>query len=77
MPIYEYNCPTCQTKFEMLRPISQSDEKAECPTCGKLSVRAISRFSCLAKDDTGFTAPIGGSSCSGCHSASCSSCGAG
>jgi putative FmdB family regulatory protein len=75
MPIYEYICHDCGSKFEMLRPMSQSEEKATCPKCGKPSGRALSRFACMAKDDTGFTAPIGGGSCSGCSSSSCSSCG--
>jgi len=77
MPIYEYTCPNCKTTFELMRPMSQSDEKAACPKCSKPAQRAISRFSCLAKDDTGYTAPIGGSSCSGCSSSSCGTCGAG
>ncbi|MCL2706717.1 MAG: zinc ribbon domain-containing protein [Dehalococcoidia bacterium] len=77
MPIYEYNCPVCHLKFDMLRRMSQSDEKADCPKCGHQSGRAVSLFSCFAKDDAGFTAPVGGNSCSGCQSSSCDSCGAG
>ena len=77
MPIYEYVCRKCGSKFEQLRPMSQSEEEAACPKCGQPSERAISRFSCLAKDDTGYTAPIGGGSCSGCSSSSCGTCGAG
>jgi len=76
MPIYEYICPKCSSKFELMRPMSQSDEKAACPKCGKPAPRAISRFSCLVKDDTGYTAPIGGGSCGGCSSTSCGTCGA-
>jgi putative FmdB family regulatory protein len=77
MPIYEYACPSCKSKFELMRPMSQSEEKAACPKCGKPAARAISRFSCLAKDDTGYTAPLGGGGCGGCSSSSCSSCGSG
>ena len=33
MPIYEYNCPDCGTKFERMLNISQADEKQECPVC--------------------------------------------
>ncbi len=77
MPIYEYVCCGCKSKFELLLPMSQSEKEAICPTCGKQSNRVISRFSCLAKDNTGFTAPVGGSSCGGCSSSSCGSCGTG
>ena len=75
MPIYEYICPACQSRFEQMRPMSQSEEEAACPKCGKPAGRAISRFACLARDETGYTAPIGGSSCGGCSSSSCSTCG--
>jgi putative FmdB family regulatory protein len=77
MPIYEYVCGDCGSKFELLRPMSQSEEEGACPKCGKQSKRAISRFSCLAKDDTGFTESVGGNSCGGCSSSSCGSCGSG
>ena len=33
MPIYEYICPDCKTKFELMRPISRCAEPAECPKC--------------------------------------------
>jgi putative FmdB family regulatory protein len=77
MPIYEYVCRKCGSKFELLRPMSQSEETGVCPTCGRPAERAISRFSCQAKDSTGFTAPVVGGSCSGCSSSSCGTCGAG
>ncbi|MCL2679094.1 MAG: zinc ribbon domain-containing protein [Dehalococcoidia bacterium] len=77
MPIYEYVCPDCKTKFEQMRPMSQSDASADCIKCGVSSPRTLSRFACLAKDDTGYTAPLGGGGCSGCTSGSCGSCGAG
>ena len=35
MPFYEYSCPKCRTKFDLMRPISDRDEPAVCPTCGK------------------------------------------
>lgn len=33
MPIYEFECITCDTKFEFFK--LRSDEKAECPKCGE------------------------------------------
>ena len=78
MPIYEYACPKCKTKFEMLRPISKSEEDSECPKCKTPSKRALSRFVSRARDDMSYLNHMpssGGSSCSGCSSSNCSTCG--
>jgi hypothetical protein len=45
--------------------MSQAADAGVCPNCGKEAGRALSRFACMAKDDTGYTAPLGGSSCGG------------
>ena len=31
MPLYEYFCPPCNGKFEVLRPVSKMDAPATCP----------------------------------------------
>ncbi|MFC2020542.1 FmdB family zinc ribbon protein [Chloroflexota bacterium] len=75
MPIYEYVCHDCDSKFEKLRPVSQSAEKAPCPQCQKEAERVLSTFACVSTDETGMPSAIGGgSSCSGCASGSCASC---
>ena len=80
MPIYEYNCPSCHDKFELLRPISRAEDDADCPKCKCRSKRALSRF--IAKSATDFSslnhipASSGsGSSCGSCSSSNCSTCG--
>ncbi|MBI2906742.1 MAG: zinc ribbon domain-containing protein [Chloroflexi bacterium] len=45
MPLYEYSCPDCQQKFELLRSFQESDREALCPSCGVPAKRVISRFS--------------------------------
>jgi len=79
MPIYEYTCPKCSTRFEQLRPISKSQEDASCPKCSTASSRALSRFVSRAKDDLSMLNHMpssgGGSSCGSCSSSNCSSCG--
>ncbi|MFP3976117.1 MAG: zinc ribbon domain-containing protein [Dehalococcoidia bacterium] len=69
MPIYEYVCPNCKLKFEMLRTMSQADAVATCPECSTGSRRVPSTFCGNSEDG-----PIGGSSCGTCSSASCSTC---
>jgi putative FmdB family regulatory protein len=76
MPIYEYCCPECNSKFELLRSISEADEGASCPQCKHAAKRILSRFASFSKGNNGEPTPIAGTagSCAGCSSASCSSC---
>ena len=75
MPIYEYVCPDCKNKFELMRPFSKSSEPADCPDCKTNSKRILSRFACFSKGESGVSAPVGGGGCAGCSSGSCSTCG--
>lgn len=45
MPIYEYECKKCQTRFQVLKSISRKDEPEKCPQCGNIvTERLISQF---------------------------------
>jgi len=75
MPIYEYFCPSCQSRFELLRSINRVSEDAFCPTCNAKGQKLFSTFSCLSKDSDGISTPVGGSDkCTGCTQSTCSSC---
>jgi len=74
MPLYEYLCPGCKLKFELLRKASESDEMACCPRCQNSAGRVPSTFASFSKDAGGVTTSIGGSACSGCDAGSCQSC---
>ena len=54
MPIYEYYCDHCRQEFEVLRPVSQLSEPANCETCGNPGERLLSNFA--FKSNT-FTSP--------------------
>ncbi len=75
MPIYEYKCPKCQQKFELMRPFSDSQEKATCPGCQTSSGRILSNFACFTRGEGGETVPVGGDGCAGCSADDCSTCG--
>lgn len=68
MPIYEYQCKTCETRFEELVRDSQA-LTARCPKCGKtevsrlLSVFAASNSTSARPAD--FAASTGGHCCGG------------
>lgn len=66
MPLYEYVCNRCNTRFEMLRPSGRMDDAANCPRGHDSSHRVLSNFAALTKDAYGETAPVGGGGCDGC-----------
>jgi putative FmdB family regulatory protein len=37
MPIYEFQCKKCKTRFEKIRPTGDDGRKLTCPECGKKS----------------------------------------
>ncbi|MCX5994030.1 MAG: zinc ribbon domain-containing protein [Chloroflexi bacterium] len=79
MPIYEYICPRCHIRFEQLLPLSRSGEDTDCPACKSRCGRAISKFVSRASSDMSMLDHVpsggGGSSCGGCTSSNCSTCG--
>jgi len=77
MPIYEYVCASCKSKFELLRSISQASEGAECPECHSQAERVLSGFACRSKDASGAISDVAGtgSACGSCTASTCSTCG--
>ncbi|HCP59975.1 MAG TPA: hypothetical protein DIT43_00075, partial [Dehalococcoidia bacterium] len=53
MPLYEYICPGCGLKFELLRPLRQASEAASCPACHSDAGRVPSPFCALSQDESG------------------------
>ena len=75
MPIYEYKCPKCGLKFELLRPMSKANEDAPCPTCKNGAKRAVSSFAAFTKSSSGSSSAVAGSGgCSTCSAPSCAGC---
>jgi putative FmdB family regulatory protein len=77
MPIYEYICSECKSKFEQMRPLSQAGQVADCPRCHKPARRKMSTFAAFTTSVSGVPKTVSGtsgSSCSGCSSGSCSTC---
>ncbi|MBT3362260.1 MAG: zinc ribbon domain-containing protein [Chloroflexi bacterium] len=74
MPIYEYYCPECKSKFELLRSMSKADDDGDCPICQSTSKRVLSRFSAFSKGMSGLTTSLDSGGCSSCASSSCDTC---
>ena len=78
MPIYEYCCLDCSTKFEKLVPASRSHEQPLCPACnGGNTQKLISTFASVrgSSGDGGVSSTHSGGGCSSCSGGSCSTCG--
>ena len=54
MPIYEYYCSKCAREYELIRPVSKSDDLAQCSECGQPGQRQLSNFAFRSNT---FTAP--------------------
>ena len=56
MPIFEYQCKDCKSKFEILHKSSTSKEEVLCPECrSKNSVKLISTFNSVETNSSDFS----------------------
>ena len=75
MPIYEFRCEKCDLDFEFL---VMGSDKPVCPKCGGADVhKLLSSCGFVGKGQGGGVTrrAAADTSCSGCSSGSCSSCG--
>ena len=63
MPLYEYYCRGCDSKFEKLRQMSAADQPAECPSGHGGAMRTVSVFATFSKGTGGETMPVTGGGC--------------
>ncbi|MBI4199761.1 MAG: zinc ribbon domain-containing protein [Chloroflexi bacterium] len=62
MPLYEYVCPQCDTRFEKLRPMTDGVE-AQCPRCSTPARRVISLFAAFTRGEAGESRAVAGGGC--------------
>jgi len=56
MPIFEYQCEECKSKFEILHKSTSSKEEVLCPEChSKKSKKLISSFSSVEYSSSDFS----------------------
>ena len=73
MPLYEYICNDCSTKFDALRSINNADAPIACQDCqGENTSRLLSLF--FAHSD-GRTITQSAPACTSCSTHTCSTCG--
>ena len=71
MPLYEYYCQKCATKYELLRPMGRSDEPGVCPQGHRGGARTISVFAPVAKNDASGVGTISSGGGCGCGGGGC------
>lgn len=62
MPLYEYSCPDCRERFEVLQRMGEGAEAVRCPACGgERSERQLSTFAATVSSggSSGFAADAG------------------
>lgn len=70
MPLYEYYCAECRTKFEALRPMNKADAAIQCKSCESMRTsRLLSLFAAHTKSEAGTASSTltgnGGGCCGG------------
>ncbi len=74
MPLYEYICLDCKTRFDALRPMKEADTPIHCTNCeSDHTSRLISLFN--AQSGGKVVAGSSSAACPSCSSRSCSTCG--
>jgi len=63
MPLYEYQCKSCNKTFELL-VTSTDDQKVQCPECSSKDVQKLLSASCVRTGDTAGLSSL--TSSSGC-----------
>jgi putative FmdB family regulatory protein len=77
MPLYEFACEACDSKFERLLSFQSASGGVACPACGRGEARRlISTFAALSKSGTGETSSIAGAG-GGCACSTGGGCGCG
>ncbi|MFZ9930649.1 MAG: FmdB family zinc ribbon protein [Ilumatobacteraceae bacterium] len=71
MPLYEFRCRTCESTFEVRRPMAEASDPAICPEGHEGAVRLLSVFASVGATSGTSSAPApppraGGGCGSGC-----------
>ena len=57
MPMYEYRCPHCELRFEVLQRMGRGSKGVKCPECGKSEAeRQLSTFAGQSAAGAGYSA---------------------
>lgn len=73
MPIYDFQCNQCNTKFDEYFRSASEQKKLFCPSCQSNNVQKI--FSVFGMSVGGSSDSTSASSCGSCTASTCAGCG--
>jgi len=74
MPLFEYKCMECGTKYEVLQKSSKSQEDIICPTCNSLrNKKLLSTFSASVSGSRSSESSCASGNCEMPYSGGCAS----
>ena len=62
MPLYEYRCETCSSKFEVIGRVGDT-EPVRCPECGEPAAKLLSGFAIGGLSGAGTASSKGSGGC--------------
>ena len=76
MPLYEYKCSNCKTKFEVLHKSATQTREVPCPSCNSVQIKKLfSTFSSNVSSDSHTSSECSSGQCqnpvSGCSTGLC------
>ncbi len=66
MPVYEYVCRTCDSRFEARRAMSEAGDPIACPDGHPDTTRLLSVFASVGRAPAGSPAPVARPAGGGC-----------
>ena len=76
MPIYEYYCADCKTKFDARRPMDKADTAIQCRHCESMRTsRMLSLFAVASSNNESPSMPANFSGGGGCCGGGACGCG--
>ncbi|HET9059965.1 MAG TPA: zinc ribbon domain-containing protein [Acidimicrobiales bacterium] len=65
MPVYEYQCRTCDERFEARRPMADAGTPISCPQGHEETMRVLSAFASVGTSSSAGGAPAPPGGCGG------------
>ena len=74
MPVFEYKCNDCGSKYDMFHKSSLKQEEVSCPRCGSAKNKKLfSAFATANSSESDYSSPCASGNCTPDYSGGCAS----